>query len=93
MLGFILQGLRGSIPANFPYFHVEFGLSAGNVHVIDDESKFDRNLGRSTLIGLLKLPAEDVHQQKRPDSHSAQQQWALEFAKQWDPYDWTKQLA
>ncbi|KAK9827469.1 hypothetical protein WJX74_004333 [Apatococcus lobatus] len=87
------KGLRGSIPANFPYFHVEFGLSAGYVHVIDDESKFDQNLGRSTLIGLLKLPAEDVHQSTRPDSHSAQQKWALEFAKQWDPYDWTKQLA
>ncbi|KAG6755390.1 hypothetical protein POTOM_041211 [Populus tomentosa] len=31
------KGLRGSIPKNFPYFHVEFGLNRGFVHVIDDK--------------------------------------------------------
>ena len=56
-----LQGLRGSIPANFPYFHVEFNLTKGFVHVIDDEAKFDPQFGRSIMIGLLDLPAEDMH--------------------------------
>ena len=46
-----VQGLRGSIPPNFPYLHVEFGVSDGFVHVIDDEQKFDRNLARNVMIG------------------------------------------
>lgn len=29
------KGLRASIPKNFPYFHVEFGLQGGYAHVID----------------------------------------------------------
>ncbi|KAL3617720.1 hypothetical protein CASFOL_038041 [Castilleja foliolosa] len=33
------KGLHGSIPKNFPYFHVEFGLNKGFVHVIDDEKR------------------------------------------------------
>lgn len=40
------QGLRESIPPNFPYLYVQFGYGQGYVHVIDDETKFDRNLGR-----------------------------------------------
>lgn len=46
-----MQGLRGSIPPNFPYLNVEFGISGGFVHVIDDESKFDRSLARNVMIG------------------------------------------
>ena len=55
----VLQGLRGSIPANFPCFHVEFNLTKGFVHVIDDEAKFSQ-FGRGIMIGLLDLPAEDI---------------------------------
>ncbi len=62
----LVQGLRGSVPANFPYFHVEFNLTKGFVHVIDDESKFDPQFGRSIMIGLLDLPAEDMHRQELP---------------------------
>jgi hypothetical protein len=40
------KGLRGSIPPNFPYFYVQFGYSAGFVHVIDDEAKFSPSFGR-----------------------------------------------
>lgn len=56
-----LQGLRGSIPPNFPYFHIEINLTRGFVHVIDDETNFDANFGRSILIGLLGLPQESMH--------------------------------
>ena len=56
-----MQGLRGSIPPNFPYFHVELNLVKGYVHVIDDESRFDPLFGRSILISLLGLPEEEMH--------------------------------
>ena len=47
------QGLRGVIPPNFPYLHVEFGLSEGFVHVVDEDEdhKFDTSLARSVMIG------------------------------------------
>lgn len=75
------KGLRGSIPPNFPYFHVEFGLEKGYVHVIDDENNFrGENFGHTVVKGLIKLPTE------RP------QQSVKDFLVGWDKYDWTKQL-
>ncbi|KAM7528143.1 hypothetical protein LguiB_031553 [Lonicera macranthoides] len=32
-----MKGLQGSIPKDFPYFHVEFGLWKGYAHVIDED--------------------------------------------------------
>ena len=52
------KGLRGAIPPNFPYFHVEFGLAAGFVHVIDDEAKWPRQFARDVLVRrTLSVPA------------------------------------
>uniref|UniRef100_A0A061SMS2 CwfJ-like protein n=1 Tax=Tetraselmis sp. GSL018 TaxID=582737 RepID=A0A061SMS2_9CHLO len=86
------KGLRGSIPDNFAYFHVEFGLAGGYAHVIDDEQKWNKNFGRDILIGMLGLPEERWHQRARQESLSVQQQWVKQFREQFDPYDWTKQL-
>ncbi|KAL4428538.1 hypothetical protein ABPG75_002627 [Micractinium tetrahymenae] len=86
------KGLRGCIPPNFPYLHVEFGIADGFVHVIDDEANFDRALARSVMIGLLGLPQEDMHRRARAKNPTIQQQWADEFRKQFAPYDWTKML-
>lgn len=86
------KGLRGSIPPNFPYFSVEFGLSSGFVHVVDDESKFNRDLGRSVLVGLLGLRDEDMHRRAQRDREGEQRAWVSEFLKAWEPYDWTSQL-
>jgi len=86
------KGLRGSIPPNFPYFHVEFGLGSGFVHVIDDPTEFPRDFGRSVMIGLLRLPEEDMHRRAKKESEKLQMQWAAEFRHQFDEFDWTKQL-
>ncbi|EFN55254.1 hypothetical protein CHLNCDRAFT_134588 [Chlorella variabilis] len=86
------KGLRGSVPPNFPYLNVEFGISDGFVHVVDDEEKFDPGLARSVMIGLLSLPQEDMHRRARQENPSIQQQWAEEFRKQFEPYDWTRML-
>ena len=42
--------------------------------------------------GLLGLPEEDMHRRARQESASNQGQWAAEFRKQFEPYDWTKML-
>ncbi len=43
-------GLRKSIPKGFPYFSVEFGVSGGYAHVIEDEKKFSRYFGRVLFL-------------------------------------------
>ncbi len=41
-----MQGLRESVPPNFPYVYVQFGYGHGMLHVIDDEAQFDVQLAR-----------------------------------------------
>ncbi|KAK9099361.1 hypothetical protein Syun_026406 [Stephania yunnanensis] len=86
------KGLRGSIPKHFPYFHVEFGLKEGFVHVIDDESQFNSSLGLNVIRGMLQLPEEDMHRRVRYESIDRQKAVVATFAQQWEPLDWTKQL-
>ncbi|KAK8670904.1 hypothetical protein V6N13_037517 [Hibiscus sabdariffa] len=86
------KGLRGSIPKNFPYFHVEFGLNKGFVHVIDDESQFKSSLGLNVIRGMLQLAEEDMYRRRRHQSVEDQKQAAVNFAREWEPFDWTKQL-
>nr|GEV86269.1 hypothetical protein [Tanacetum cinerariifolium] len=43
------KGLLRSIPKDFPYFHVEFGLKKGFVHVIDDESRWKSSFGVNVI--------------------------------------------
>ncbi|WCJ34893.1 CwfJ-like family protein [Euphorbia peplus] len=86
------KGLRGSIPKDFPYFHVEFGLNKGFVHVIDDEQQFKSSLGLNVIRGMLELPEEDMYRRRRQESVEAQRQAVTNFAREWEPFDWTKQL-
>ncbi|KAL3649076.1 hypothetical protein CASFOL_005479 [Castilleja foliolosa] len=86
------KGLRGSIPKNFPYFHVEFGLNKGFVHVIDDEKEFKSSFGLNIIRGILRLPAEDMHRRRRHESFETQKQAVASLARDWEPFDWTKQL-
>ncbi|GMI93975.1 hypothetical protein like AT1G56290 [Hibiscus trionum] len=86
------KGLRGSIPKNFPYFHVEFGLNKGFVHVIDDESQFKSSLGLNVIRGMLQLAEEDMYRRRRHQSADDQNQAVANFAREWELFDWTKQL-
>lgn len=86
------KGLRNSIPKDFPYFHVEFGLKKGYVHVIDDESQFKSSFGVNVIRGMLRLPAEDMHRRQKHESIDTQKEAVANFGRNWDPFDWTKQL-
>ncbi|KDP45651.1 hypothetical protein JCGZ_17258 [Jatropha curcas] len=88
-----VKGLRNSIPKDFPYFHVEFGLNKGFVHVIDDEEQFKSSLGLNVIRGMLQLPEEDMHRRRRHESVEAQKQAVAHFVRDWEPFDWTKQLS
>ncbi|KAG6727093.1 hypothetical protein I3842_02G113900 [Carya illinoinensis] len=86
------KGLRGSIPKNFPYFHVEFGLYKLFVHVIDDEKQFKSSLGLNVIKGMLQLPEEDMHRRRRYESIEVQREAVKIFVQDWGPFDCTKQL-
>ncbi|CAH2046839.1 unnamed protein product, partial [Thlaspi arvense] len=87
-----VKGLRNSIPKNFPYFHVEFGLDKGFAHVIDDEEQFNSNLGLNVIRGMLELPEEDMYRRRRLESVESQKKAVVSFARKWEHFDWTKQL-
>lgn len=84
--------LQKRIPPNFPYFHVEFGLASGFVHVIDNPEDFDPLLARRVLIGLLRLPDEDMHRRISREGTEVQRQWVAEFGSKFKEFDWTNQL-
>ncbi|KAK2458581.1 zinc finger CCCH domain-containing protein [Trifolium repens] len=86
------KGLRNSIPKDFPYFHVEFGLNKGFVHVIDDEKEFKSNLGLNVIRGMLHLAEEDMYRRQRYEKVEVQKQAVASFSKDWGHFDWTKQL-
>ena len=86
------KGLRGAVPPNFPYFHVEFGMKGGYVHVIDDETRWRRDFARDILAGLLDLPPETGGARKRPLAPATLKREMDQFLDAWDPVDWTKQL-
>ena len=86
------RGLRACIPKNFPYFNIEFGLHSGYVHVIDNEKDFKSEFGRNVIIGMLKLPEEEMYRRRKQYSHEHQKKAAAEFRGAWDPFDWTKML-
>lgn len=87
-----VKGLRASIPKDFPYFHVEFGLKRGFVHVIDDEKDFKSSLGLDVIRGMMRLPEEDMHRRRRSESADTQKRAVASFVQDWEPFDWTKQL-
>lgn len=80
------------MPPNFPYFFVEFGISEGQLHVIDDEESFDRDFGRSVMAGILQMDAAAQHRGSAPEPPPVQQKLAGDFRKLFEPFDWTKQL-
>ncbi|XP_022158360.1 CWF19-like protein 2 homolog isoform X2 [Momordica charantia] len=86
------KGLRGSIPEHFPYFHVEFGLNKGFVHVIDDEKNFKTSFGLNVIRGMLQLAEEDMHRRRRYESIEVQKHAVANFLQDWEPFDWTKRL-
>lgn len=44
------------------------------------------------LIGLLRLPPEDMHRRGKTEGQSVQERQVTEFKSGWSGYDWTKQL-
>ena len=89
--GVSLRG--GAIPPGFPYLAVEFGLTSGFVHPVDDVAGFRRAaLGRGVLVGLLGLPPETVHRRAKVEAAGTQTAWGAELRASFRQHDWTRML-
>jgi len=87
----IAGGVKRCIPQGFNYFSVEFGMDGGFVHVVEKEKEFNPQFGREIVAGMMAL---DIDQWKHPRNETYEdiKKQMAEFLKQWDPFDWTKQL-
>ncbi|CAD5112066.1 DgyrCDS1311 [Dimorphilus gyrociliatus] len=51
----LAKGIRNSVPKGFPYFAVDFGLSSGYAHVVEDLNLFPTYFGREIVAGMMDL--------------------------------------
>eukprot|EP01122_Echinamoeba_exundans_P011820 TRINITY_DN4830_c0_g1_i1.p1 TRINITY_DN4830_c0_g1~~TRINITY_DN4830_c0_g1_i1.p1 ORF type:complete len:785 (-),score=192.45 TRINITY_DN4830_c0_g1_i1:15-2369(-) len=86
------KGIRKSIPPNFNYFFVQFGVGAGYAHVIEDSQKFPRFFGREVIAGILQLDAEQYIIKPKRRSFEEERKAVLAFLDMWKDFDWTVAL-
>ena len=85
------KGLRNSVPPGFPYFSVDFGISRGYAHVIEDKAKFPHYFGKEIIGGMLDVEPR-LWRKPRHESFERQKEKVLQISEWWKPYDWTQQL-
>ncbi|CAD6187846.1 unnamed protein product [Caenorhabditis auriculariae] len=85
------KDLRRQIPKGFSFFSVDFGLSNGFAHVIENHELFPANFGTEILAGMLDLPPKKWRKREAVEM-SVQKARAEAFKQLWEPFDWTKRL-
>ena len=85
------KGLRNSVPPGFPYFSVDFGISGGYAHVIEDKAKFPHYFGKEIIGGMLDVEPR-LWRKPRHENFERQKEKVLQISEWWKPYDWTQQL-
>ena len=85
------KGLRNSVPPGFPYFSVDFGISGGYAHVIEDKAKFPHYFGKEIIGGMLDVEPR-LWRKPRHENFERQKDKVLQISEWWKPYDWTEQL-
>ena len=88
--------LRKSIPKDFPYFFVEFGLDDGFAHIIEDEQAFSPTFGKEIIAGMLDMSHEKWRRKRYAGKGEAEirtpKQMETEvagFRTRFMPFDWT----
>jgi len=86
------KGLRSSVPERFPYFYVQYGVTMGNVHTIENEKKFPIDFGIDIIGGMLGLDPSEYQTTQSRLSYPEEIEVQKKFLKNWMPYDWTTKL-
>ena len=85
--------MRGVVPAGFAYFDVAFGLHGGFAHVVEDEEGWKADFGRDVLEGLLDHADAGIPLARRKkEADDVSRRRVVAFTKEFEPFDWTKQL-
>ncbi|VDM66103.1 unnamed protein product [Strongylus vulgaris] len=86
-----IKDLRRQIPKGFSYFAVDFGLSNGFAHVIENNETFPSTFAHEIIAGMLDLPANKWRHRKAQEFSVLKAKCdAMKAA--WEPYDWTKKI-
>nr|CEL69265.1 TPA: protein cwfj c-terminus 1 family protein [Neospora caninum Liverpool] len=80
------EGIRSAIPANIPYIHVDFALTDGLAHVIDDGRSFSPSFGREVIQGMLELSPID----RAFPTEQAFKNAVAAFRRDFSRFDWTE---
>jgi len=84
-------GVRGKIPAGFPYFAVDFGMDGGFAHVIENEAKFPEYFGREIVAGMLDLGPE-LWRKPHEEALGDQTKRTIAFEKKYKAFDLTGEI-
>ncbi|CAM6031449.1 unnamed protein product [Sphagnum compactum] len=81
------KDVRRAIPRTLPYFWVNFGMSDGFAHVIEEQERFPPNFAEEVIAGILELDPR-VYRKPRRDHNPIPK--VKQFADWWKHYDCTK---
>lgn len=82
-------GVRDAIPKNFPYVHVDFNLSGGFAHVVEDASEFPKDFLQHTIAGMCELTVLDRAYHSKEAYWEDVKAMKLRFSAS---FDWTSAL-
>ncbi|KJH49039.1 hypothetical protein DICVIV_04818 [Dictyocaulus viviparus] len=86
-----IKDLRRQIPKNFSYLAVDFGLSNGYAHVIENVNSFPSTFFEEIIAGMLDLSPEKWRK-KKAQGFSVLRSKCDAMKTAWEPYDWTKRI-
>ncbi|VDL69717.1 unnamed protein product [Nippostrongylus brasiliensis] len=86
-----IKDLRKQIPKSFNYFAVDFGLSNGYAHVIENRHSFPATFAHEIIAGMMDLPA-NKWRKREPQSFADVKAKCEAMKLSWEPYDWTKKI-
>ncbi|ETN80005.1 hypothetical protein NECAME_02484 [Necator americanus] len=86
-----IKDLRRQIPKGFSYCAVDFGLSSGYAHVIENNETFPSSFAHEIIAGMLDLPSSRWRNRKQQD-FAALKSKCDAMKTSWEPYDWTKRI-
>jgi len=82
-------GVRGSVPKGFPYVHIDFALTGGFAHVVEDMQGFAPHFVQQTMAGMCELTILDRAYTDREQYRDACQDFKKRFS---DGFDWAQAL-
>jgi len=82
-------GVRGAIPKNFPYVHIDFSLGGGFAHVVEDSTEFAKDFVQHTIAGMCELTTIDRAYPTKDKHREAVEEMVRKFS---DGFDWTQAL-